>query len=108
MRQLFYLCAALWLVSCSFRYQEMNSQDFQKIATGTSISHIEAKYGEPNAIHRRGSEVIYEYVKLDYLGTEPVRQVRFLFVVEDGKVVNKYTTYRDEPAFELLQDPSPI
>ncbi len=99
--------ALLLLAACNYRYTAMNDPDFQKISVGTPIANVEKIYGEPNALHHKDDRYIYEYVTTDYNGIDPVRKIRYIFIVKDGVIKEKHTTMRDGPAFDLLVDPSP-
>lgn len=91
------------LSACSTKYTAMTNDRFLEINNGTTVAVIEQEYGTPTAVHQKGSDYVYEYVTQDYLGAESVRQIRYFFVVRDGKVYGKYQTFSNRPALELLQ-----
>lgn len=78
----------IFLSSCS-RYAALNEPAFKSILPETPIATIEARYGKPVEISHENGEKIYTYVERIYVGSDLVEEIRYSFLVKEGKVVSK-------------------
>lgn len=99
---LFLLLAA---TACMTRSKVMDVHAFAMVPTGSEITSVENVYGSPVEIQSKGNKQVYIYVERINLGTQTVRQTRYYFVVEEGKIISKYSSLGNAPAYDEIYNP---
>ena len=96
--------AALFLMSC-VHTQVMTIDSYAGIAPGSPIADVEATYGTPAEIRSKGTYQIYVYIERFQLGTSVVKQRRYYFTVDNGRIIDKHTTFDNPPPYAEIYNP---
>lgn len=108
MKLLCYFSLCLFALSSCRHGALMTSERFGDIKVGTPISEVEKVYGKPLEVRHDGDRTVYEYFERIQMGTETIEMRKYYFVVKDGKIVNKFTRYRNQPGYDQIYSDNPF
>ena len=95
------LLAISLLIGCNARYEVMTRKGYDEVDVGMASQVIEKRFGKPYKVYSKGGSIeIYEYIERILVGTQVAEQCCYYFVVDKGRVVNKYARLSNPPAFE--------
>jgi hypothetical protein len=109
LRLLFLLLMVLFLfASCFSRPALMTYSDYDKVEIGMPITKLQSEIGKPYAIHaKEGGTEEYEYIERIDSGNNLIAENHYFLIVEDGKVVGKYMSREQPPAYDLIYQEEP-
>lgn len=85
----------------------MTYSAFDQVQVGTPIADLHSQVGQPYAIHHKESGDEYEYVERINVGNSRFAENRYFLIVQHGKVVGKYMSREQPPAYDLIYQEEP-
>lgn len=100
MRKWFWV-GLLILAGCAHT-KVMNLDAYADIQKGSSIEEVEKVYGSPAEIRSKGNQQIYVYIERFQLGTAIVKQRRYFLIVDNGRIIDKKTSFSNPPPYSEI------
>lgn len=90
----------LLLVSCMSSHKVMTMSDYSSVDVGTTEKQLVAQSGEPYSKKSlEGGKMQYQYIERIEGGSRIVEERHYFFIIENGKVVNKYVKDISPPPY---------